>query len=133
MVRRVLVGLLVVGTLAGCGSKADVASKNLSKAAENFEVQRRIVGINDRSGEYVFDVEGRCSLETANSKLAGYLEVTCKHGKDDFRKHYVGTSRNTIVIQTQLEGIDVSEYRTRIIIKPENLVPNLDLVTGEAE
>jgi hypothetical protein len=26
---------------------------------------------------------------------------------------------------------DVSVYRTRIILKPENLVPNFDLVEGE--
>jgi hypothetical protein len=74
----------------------------------------------------LFEVEGRCSIETP-----GRLEVTCKHGPDDYRKHYVGMSDNVSFISTQVDGIDVSEYRTKIILKPENLVPDIDLVTGE--
>jgi hypothetical protein len=58
------------------------------------------------------------------------LEVVCKHGKDDYRKHVIGLSDNLFFISTQLKGIDVSEYRTKIILKPQNLVPDLDLVTG---
>jgi hypothetical protein len=118
---------------AGCQSKADKVADNISKEAENFNVQRKIVGINGITDKVLFEVEGRCSLETANSALAGTLEVTCKHGPNDFRKHYIDQADNITFISTQIEGLDVSEYRTKIILKPENLVPDFDLMTGESE
>jgi hypothetical protein len=57
--------------------------------------------------------------------------VTCKHAEDDFRRHHIGISDNVFYVVTQLEGIDVDVYRTRIVIKPENIVPNFDLITGD--
>lgn len=124
--------LLAVALVAtGCESNADRVSDNLSKEAEKFNVQRRIIGINGITDKILFEVEGRCSLESEDSKLAGSLEVTCKHGPHDYRKHYIGLSDNVTYIMTQLEGLDVSEYRTKIIIKPENIVPDFDLVTGD--
>lgn len=130
MKRITLAALIAAISLAGCGSNADVASDNISKEAEKFNVQRKIVGINGVTDKVLFEVEGRCSLENGES-MANTLDVICKHGPDDYRKHYIGLSDNVTFISTQLEGIDVSEYRTKIILKPENLVPDFDLVTGE--
>lgn len=126
-----LSAVLLAACLAACGSDADKASDNLSKAAEQFEVQRKIVGINGITDRVLFEVEGRCSLESTDSALGGTLEIVCKHGPRDFRKHFVGLSDNVTFISTQLEGIDVSVYRTRIVLKPQNLIPDFDLVTGE--
>lgn len=122
---------LAATALVGCTSDADMASYNLGKAAEQFEVQRSIIGINGITGDIMFSVEGRCSIETADSAAAGSLEITCKYGPDDYRKHFVGLSDNVTYVVTQLEGIDVSEYHTRVIIKPQNLLPQFDLVVGE--
>lgn len=126
---RLLVLIFVGALFAGCSSDADKASTNLSKAAEQFEVQRRIVGINGITDKVLFEVEGRCSLENGAS-MRGVLDVVCKHGPRDYRKHYVGLSDNVTFISTQLGGVDVSVYRTRIVIKPQNIVPDFDLVTG---
>jgi hypothetical protein len=125
--KYMIAAAVAVLALTGCESDADKASANLSKAAEQFEVQRRIVGINGITDKLIFDVEGRCSIEKEDLGLV----VICKHGPDDFRKHFVGLSDNVTYVATQADGIDVSVYRTRIIIKPENVIPNLDLVTGE--
>ena len=43
----------------------------------------------------------------------------------------LGLADNIFWVSTQLEGIDASVYRTRIILKPENIVPNFDLSTGK--
>jgi len=120
------IAALSIGVLGACTSDADTTSRNLSTAAEQFEVQRRIVGVNGITDKYAFEVEGRCSIERAN----GQLEVVCKHGPDDYRKHFVGLSDNTFYVVTQLEGMDADEYRTRVIIKPESLLPDLDLETS---
>lgn len=111
--------------LTGCTSDAAKVSENISTAADNFEVQRLIVGINGITDEVLFTVEGRCSITRD-----GDLIVTCKHGENDYRKHMIGLSDNVTFVSTQLEGIDVSVYHTRIILKPQNILPNFDLSVG---
>ncbi|AMM44428.1 hypothetical protein MUDCAT_61 [Arthrobacter phage Mudcat] len=123
---------LVIGTTAaGCEgpSQSEVASKNSSTAADNFEVQRKIVGLNTKNMQYVFFVEGRCSIERSE----GDLITMCKHGENDFRKHYLGLpagATDVIWTATQQESIDVSVYKTRVILKPEGLIPEIELSMG---
>lgn len=123
----ILVALSAAFGLAACTSDADKASDNLSKAAEQFEVQRRIVGVNAITGEYAFEVEGRCSIEVPDRRL----EVVCRHSENDYRKHFVGLADNVYYVVVQLDGIDVSVYHTRIVIKPQNIVPEFDLEAGK--
>lgn len=118
-------GLLLTG--AGCESDASKVNENISTAADQFEVQRKIVGINGITDTVAFEVEGRCSLTDQGTQL----EVICKHGPDDYRKHFIGISDNVYYVATQLEGIDASEYNTRILIKPQNFIPNFDLDGGK--
>ena len=121
----VLVALPVI--LTGCNeSDADVAAKNISKAAEQFEVARDIVGINGITGGYLWQIRGYCSVETAQSGLAGALEVTCKEGKGRYKKLFMGLSENTTYVVQQIDPINVSTTRFRVIFKPETLIPNID-------
>lgn len=119
-------GIAALIALTGCESDASKVSKNLSTAADQFDVQRKIVGVNTRTDNYLFFVEGRCSIERA-----GDLIVTCKHGDNDYRKHYVGQATDVAWVATQEKGVDASVYHTRILIKPENLLPEFDLEMGE--
>jgi hypothetical protein len=48
--------------VSGCATDADVASRNVSKAADMFEVVRRIVFYNGITGDYILTIEGLCSL-----------------------------------------------------------------------
>lgn len=121
--------LALVGVLSGCTSNADRASQNLSKAAENFEVERRIVFFNGITDKYLLTIEGRCSVETSDSALGGSLEVTCKIGPNQFKKHFLGLSDNVSYFVEQTESVNVSEYHYRVIFKPENIVPDIDLQT----
>jgi hypothetical protein len=113
--------------LAGCvESDADVASKNLSKAAEQFEVPRRVVFFNGITDQYLLTIEGNCSVETFDSGLAGALEVTCKLGEGQFKKHFLGLSDNVSYLVEQLESTDVSTTHYRVIFKPETIIPDID-------
>lgn len=123
--RLAAVALAAALGLVGCTSAADVASQNTSTAAENFEVERLIVGLNVVTGEALFSVQGRCSIERD-----GDLVVVCKEGPNEYKKHFIGLGPGVTFISTQLEPIDVSVYNTRIILKPENVVPNFDLSVG---
>ena len=118
---------VLFGTTGCFGSDAKTASENVSKAADQFEVQRKIIGINGITDKIAFEVEGRCSIEPEDRKLV----VLCKHGANDFRKHYIGLGDNTYWVAEQAEGIDVSVYHTRIVIRPEAILPELDLQGGK--
>lgn len=119
--------LLALVVLTGCND-ADIASRNLSKAADQFEVMRRIVFYNGITGQYMLTIEGLCSL--GNSDRPGELSVTCKTGPAAFKKHYLGLSDNVTFFLEQLEPIGVSTYRYRVIFKPEVILPDIDLRTS---
>jgi hypothetical protein len=130
MKRIAIATILGAVVLAGCGSQADTVSDNISKEAEKFNVQRRIVGVNGITDKVEFMAEGKCSIEGDGLGNLNALIVTCKQGPHDYRKHYVGMSDNMFFISTQLKGIGVSEYRTKFVLKPQGLIPDLDLVVG---
>jgi hypothetical protein len=114
--------------VVGCGSSdADVAAHNLSRAAEYFEVQRRIVFINGITDKYILSIEGRCSVETSESALGGALEVTCKTPDGQFKKHFLGLSDNVTFLVEQLEASDVSTQHYRVIFKPSVIIPDVEL------
>ena len=55
-------GLIILGilglTMLACTSEADVASHNVSKAADQFSVQRRVVFFNGITDTYLLSIEG---------------------------------------------------------------------------
>lgn len=128
--RKFLIAALAVlvlgGTAIACDSDADVASHNISKAAEQFEIMRRIVFFNGITDKYLLTIEGLCSVETGDSMLAGSLEVTCKVGPHAFNKSFLGLSDNVSFFVEQLEDVDVSTYHYRVIFKPEVIIPDID-------
>ena len=126
-IKIILMALAVTLMLTGCfgDSDADVASKNLSKAAEQFEVARRIVFFNGITDKYLMSIEGLCSIE-ADGGVVGALSVTCKTGPKDFKKHYIGLSDNVSYFVEQTTGTAVSTTRYRVIFKPEAIIPNFD-------
>lgn len=122
-----LLVLILVGTACSTDSKATVAAHNLSVAAENFEVQRRIVFFNGITDKYLLTVEGRCSVETSNSALGGSLEVTCKTGPDQYKKHFLGLSDNVSYFVEQTEPVDVNTYHYRVIFRPDTIIPAIEI------
>lgn len=133
-IKKLIIGLLAVAALGtgavACSSDADTASRNLSIAAEQFEVQRRIVFFNGITDKYLLIVEGRCSVETSDSALGGSLEVTCKIGPNEYKKHFLGLSDNVSYFVEQTTAVDVNTYHYRVIFKPESVVPDIDPVTS---
>lgn len=120
--------VLIPVLLTGCGqSDADVAAHNISKAAEQFEVARDIVGINGITDKYLWEVRGYCSVETSSSGLTGALEVTCKIGPGKYKKLFFGLSDNVTYVVQQIDPINVSTQRYRVIFKPSTILPDIDV------
>jgi len=116
--------------LTGCEDAATKVSRNLSTAADNFEIQREIVFYNGITGDFFATVVGRCSIEVDAPK--DKLDVTCKHGPDDYRKHFLGRSDNVTFFVLQTEGANVSEYNTRVTFNPQGFIPDVDF-RGDAK
>ena len=128
--KRTTTALALVALIAaGCSTDADVASNNLSKAAEQFEIDRRVVFFNGITDTYLLSIEGRCSIEDQETQL----EVTCRIGPDEFKKHFLGLSDNVSYFVEQLGASDVDTFRYRVIFKPESIVPAVDLETSVTE
>lgn len=123
-----LIATLTLGlVLVACSTDADVASHNLSQAAEMFEIERRVVFFNGITDSYLLSIEGRCSIEDQTEQL----EVTCKVDHDAYKKHFLGLSDNVSYFVEQLDAADAGEFHYRVIFKPQTIVPNVDLETGQ--
>lgn len=127
MKKLVALPIATLLALTGCSSDASVASQNLSTAADNFEIERRIVFFNGITDNYLLTVEGLCSITVASN---GKLDVTCKTGDNEYKKHFLGLSDNVSYFVEQLEPAEVDVYHYRVIFKPEAIVPDIDLKTS---
>lgn len=119
----ILLGMVIV--LSAC-TDADIASNNLSKAADNFEIDRRIVFYNGITDTYLLTIEGRCSLGNQDDR-SKQVTVTCKTGDDKYKKHFLGLSDNVTYFAEQLEPVDSSVYHYRVTFKPQAIIPDIDI------
>lgn len=129
MKRLIGLGLLagVLLTSTSCSTDADVASYNLSKEAEMFQITRRVVFFNGITDTYMLTIEGRCSIEDQNTQL----EVTCRTGDTTYKKHFLGLSDNVTYFVEQLESTRINVYRYKVIFKPQTILPDVDLSVGK--
>ncbi len=126
MKRVFLIAALSASTvgLAACEQDdAEVASYNLSKAADNFEITRRVVFMNGITDQYMLEIAGLCSIDDQRNQL----EVTCKTGARTYKKHFLGLSDNVTYFVEQLEDRDASAYHYRVTFKPQSIIPDFDL------
>jgi hypothetical protein len=114
----------LAGSLAACDQAANVASENLSKAADNFEVARRISVVNGITDKIVMKMEGYCSLQ--KSPTAGRLAVVCKMEDGKYIKNFLDKSDNVFVLTEQLGTVDVSTFHYRVVFRPQSLIPDVD-------
>jgi hypothetical protein len=117
-----LIVVLIATSASACDDDADVASENISKAADNFEVARRIIFLNSITDKYLMVIEGKCAIEDQGNQL----EVTCKRSATDFVKHFLGLSNNVTYFVEQLQGVNVSIDHYRVTFNPSAAVPDVD-------
>lgn len=118
--------LVLIMLFAGCSTDANIASHNLSKAAEMFQLDRKIIFYDAIQGVTLLSIEGRCSIESNATKAS----VTCKTSETEYKKHYLGISDNVTWFAEQLGSAKVNVYRYKVIFKPESILPDVDLSTS---
>ena len=112
--------------ITGCQRDAQVASKNLSYAADNFQLDRRIVFYNGITGDYILTIEGKCSFDAVSDRK---VDVTCKVSDSEFKKHSLGISDNVTYFSEQLTSKGVSVYQYKVDFRPTLIVPDIELKT----
>lgn len=110
--------------LGACSSDADVASENISKDADNFKILRRTVFYNGITDSYILSVEGYCSI--GNNDRPGELTITCKVGKDQYKKHFLGRSDNVTWFSEQIDAVNVSTDHYKVVFKPSTIIPDVE-------
>lgn len=126
-ITMLLIGTALAVVLAAC-SEADTVNSNITKSADSFEINRRIVFFNGITDKYLLTVEGLCSLDTESSKK---LRVTCKVGKDKYKRHYLGLSDNVSYFVEQTDAAHADPFHYRVVFRPEAIVPDIDIQTSK--
>ena len=123
-----ILGITSIITLAGCTTEAYTLSEKLSKSADSFQVQRRVVFFNGITDKYLPTVEGLCSIDASDG---GKLAVTCKVADGQYKKHYLGLSDNVSYFVEQTDAKYEDAYHYKVIFRPEAIIPDIDLQTSE--
>lgn len=114
--------VLLTGGASGCDTDAQVVSQNLSTDADQFKISRRIVFLNGITDKYLMVIEGKCSIAPSDKKL----DVTCKVGDNQYKKHFLGLSDNVSYFVEQVEGAGADPNHYKVIFKPEALLPDFE-------
>lgn len=124
---RIAAGVAVaVLALAGCSKEAEDVNKNLATDGDNFKIARRVTFVNGITDKVMLEITGRCSVDMADPARYG---VTCKTDDGKYVKHLLGKSDNVTVVVEQVLASDTSASRYRFVLRPEALVPDVDVHT----
>ena len=122
LVISMLAGIML---FTGCNREADVVSQNISRDADSFKIKRRIVFFNGITGQNIMEIIGYCSIDKDNKD--NQLEITCKVGDNQYKKHYFGLSDNTAYFIEQVDPAFASEYNYKVVFRPQTLIPDVTL------
>ena len=118
----IFLGIFIVSitTFTGCMRQVAQVSYNISKEADNFNIQRRLSVINARTDKPVFELVGYFSV---SNNYTNELEITCQTGQNEYKKHYVYLNEWTIYIIEDVSGASVTPYHYEINFLPEMIKP----------
>lgn len=132
MIKKIAIALGTIGLIGGLSAcsegpdDSDVVDYNITKAAKNFEVNRRVVVVNGITDNIQLQVEGRCNLEPEEGKIFITCKVADGDSADSYIRHQIYTSDNVFVVVEQGEPIEASAYHYRFTYKPQSVIPDVD-------
>jgi hypothetical protein len=105
-----LILVCLVGCLVGC-TEAENVNHNLSQAADNFEVVRKITVYNARTDLIIMEMEGYMSL---SNNSTSELVVTCRTGESEYKKNYVYLNDYVIYVVEDITSTVTDPYHYKI-------------------
>lgn len=125
MFKRILFSVALIAialVIAACQDDAQIASQNISRAADNFEVMRRVVFMNGITDQYMLEIVGACSINDRTTSV----QITCKDENGEVVRHQLGLSDNVTYFAEQVEPIGVSFNHYRVTFRPQQIIPDID-------
>ena len=113
--KKIIVVMLVlvclVSCLTACGTEATNVNYNLSQAADNFEVVRRITVYNARTDKIIMEMEGLMSI---SNNATSELVVTCRTSPTEYKKNYVLLNEYVIYVVEDITGTVTDPYHYKV-------------------
>lgn len=113
--------------LSGC-SQAERVSYNLSKEADNFNEVRKLTFINCITGETLFEITGKMSIEV--DEVENQLEIVAENDVDEYQKHFIGLNPVMTYVCEDISAKDVSSTKFTVNFNPDMAIP-VDITTIE--
>lgn len=118
----VLLAIVVMATcLVGC-TEADNVNHNLSQAADNFQVTRKITVYNARTDMIILEMEGNMSL---SNNTTNELVVTCMTGPNQYKKNYVYLNEYVIYVVEDITDTVTDPYHYKVHFY--TAIPDIDI------
>jgi len=124
---NIAIALAAAIGLSACDKPADVAARNLSEAADNFEINRRITFMNGMTNQAMLVIEGYCSLGNQDTSLQ--MSVVCRTGRNEYKRHFLGLGPTVSFIAEQIDPAPASTYRYRVTFNPTVIIPDIRMNT----
>ena len=102
--------VMVITMFAGC-TAADNVNHNLSQAADNFQVLRKITVYNARTDLIVMEMEGYMSL---SNNSTSELVVTCKTSATEYKKNYIYLNEYVIYVVEDITGTSTDPFHYKV-------------------
>ena len=116
------VAVLMIGAALTACDDAQIAKQNMTKAADNFEIMRRVVMYNAIIGKNVMVTEGKCSVDNDQYRTS----IICKLGEGQYIRNFYGRSDNVSYFIEQMAPVPVNVYHYRRTFKPQSVLPDID-------
>lgn len=123
----VLVICMILVVFTGCDQRqADDVSYNLSLQADNFNDVRQITVINCLTGDVLFQMTGKMSIEVDGSD--NQLEVIVEDEHGEYKKHFIHLGTHIEYVVEDITSGDVSNYHYTLNFNPKMWLPEVERV-----
>lgn len=125
--KKIISSIMVIVLICAClvftsCSAAENVNHNLSQAADNFQVARKITVYNARTDLIVMEMEGYMSI---SNNSTNELVVTCMTGANQYKKNYVYLNEYVIYVVEDITGTTTDPYHYKV--KFYGAIPDIDI------
>lgn len=116
--------MMLVGCVVLCScSEADKVNRNISKQANYFEAERRIMVYNARTDNVILEMEGAMSISNNDNNE---LVCTVKTGPNEYKKNYIYLNEYTMYVVEDITGTHTDPYHYKLYFHTD-ILPDVEV------